>query len=160
MIVDYINAHMGGFWIMVGFILLASEVLLFGFTTIVLLFAGLGALVTGLLIMIGVLPETWLAGISSFGVVTGVSSILLWKPLKRMQDKSTPRSGQSSDLIGLEFIINQDITSTSPGQHRYSGMTWRVEPDASANISLLRAGQRVAVVSLEAGLFRVKPVKE
>ena len=153
--IEYINMHQSGFWIAIGFALLAAEVLLFGFTTIIFLFAGLGAIVTGLAMMFGLLPETWTAGISCFGITTGLVSAALWKPLKKMQDNSTPPQRQSSDLIGYEFVLQQDITTLQPGQHRYSGVDWKVELDGQAG-DQLSAGQRVTVTSVDAGIFRVK----
>jgi len=153
--IEYINMHQSGFWIAIGFALLAAEVLLFGFTTIIFLFAGLGAIVTGLAMMFGLLPETWTAGISCFGITTGLVSAVLWKPLKKMQDNSTPPQRQSSDLIGYEFVLQQDITTLQPGQHRYSGVDWKVELDGQAG-DQLSAGQRVTVTSVDAGIFRVK----
>jgi len=153
--IEYINMHQSGFWIAIGFALLAAEVLLFGFTTIIFLFAGLGAIVTGLEMMFGLLPETWTAGISCFGITTGLVSAVLWRPLKKMQDNSTPPQRQSSDLIGYEFVLQQDITTLQPGQHRYSGVDWKVELDSQAG-DQLSAGQRVTVTSIDAGIFRVK----
>jgi inner membrane protein len=155
--IEYINAHQSGFWIATGFVLLAAEVLLFGFTTIVFLFAGLGALVTGVAMMFDLLPQTWTAGIACFGISTGLSGTLLWKPLKRMQDSGTPMQQQSSDLIGYEFLLQQDVTLSQPGQHRYSGIEWKVELDGGAD-EKLSAGQRVRVTSVDAGVFRVKSV--
>jgi len=155
--IDYINAHQSGFWIAAGFALLAAEVLLFGFTTIIFLFAGLGALVTGLAMMLGALPETWTAGIACFGISTGITSALLWNPLRRMQDSGSPPKQQSSDLIGYEFVLQQDVTTLQPGEHRYSGINWKVELDADAGNSL-SAGQRVMVTSVDAGVFRVRAV--
>lgn len=155
--IEYIDTHQSGFWIAAGFALLAAEVLLFGFTTIIFLFAGLGAIVTGLAMMFGLLPETWTAGISCFGITTGLVSAVLWKPLKKMQDSSTPPQRQSSDLIGYEFVLQQDVTALQPGQHRYSGVDWKVELDGQAG-DQLSAGQRVTVTSIDAGIFRVKAV--
>ncbi len=155
--IEYIDTHQSGFWIAAGFALLAAEVLLFGFTTIIFLFAGLGAIVTGLAMMFGLLPETWTAGISCFGITTGLVSAVLWKPLKKMQDSSTPPQRQSSDLIGYEFVLQQDVTALQPGQHRYSGVDWKVELDGQAG-DQLNAGQRVTVTSIDAGIFRVKAV--
>lgn len=63
-------------------------------------------------------------------------------PLKRMQDSGAPKQQQSSDLIGYEFVLQQDVTPSQPGQHRYSGIDWKVELDASAD-EKLNAGQRV-----------------
>ena len=62
MIIDYIVTHQAEFWLVVGFALLALEVLT-GFTVGVFLFAGLAGLVTGGLMLAGILPETWIAGI-------------------------------------------------------------------------------------------------
>ena len=154
--IDYIQTHQSGFWIALGFLLLASEVLVFGFTTIIFLFAGIGGLVTGLLMSAGILPETWIAGVSCFGISTGIVSVLLWKPMSKLQDNNAPT--QSSDLIGYEFVLEQAISPANSGKHRYSGVDWKIELDSSADVDNLSAGQRVSVVSLDAGVFRVKPV--
>ena len=155
--IEYIDLHQSGFWIATGFVMLAMEVLLFGFTTIIFLFAGIGALITGLAMMSGILPETWTAGISCFGLATGIVSGAMWKPLKNMQDSSVPQKQQSSDLIGYEFVLQQDVTTTSPGQHRYSGVDWKVELDTGSG-DRLNSGQRVKVTSVDAGIFRVKGI--
>ena len=113
--IEYIQAHQSGFWIATGFLMLAVEALLFGFSTIVLLFAGLGALVTGLLMMAGILPQTWIAGTSCFGITAGIAGALLWKPMQKMQDSHVPVTKQNSDFIGLQFVLAQDITALQPG---------------------------------------------
>jgi inner membrane protein len=156
--IEYIDAHQSGFWIAAGFLMLAAEVLLFGFTTIILLFAGLGAIVTGLLMMAGLLPETWIAGTACFGISSGVASLLLWKSLRNLQDNATPQQKQSSDLIGYEFTLMQDVSALEPGKHRFSGVDWKVELDHTADVDKINTGQRVAVTSVDAGIFRVKPV--
>ncbi len=152
---EYINNHMSGFWIALGFALLAAEVLLFGFTTIIFLFAGLGALASGLLMNAGIIPETWVAGVACFGIATGVSSALLWKPLKAMQDKAAPPRKPTSDIVGLEFVLMDDISLTSVGSYRYSGIDWKVEIDSCCDVDSLAKGQRVVVVSVEVGVLRV-----
>ncbi len=158
MIAAYINSHLAEFWITTGFALLAVEALLLGFTTVVLLFAGLGALITGLLMLAGALPETWLAGIAGFGISTGLSSALLWKPLQSLQGKEAIKKDNSSDLVGLEFTLEQAISVTVPGHKRYSGIEWRVEIDHETGIQEIAAGTRVVVTSVEVALFRVKPL--
>ena len=152
---DYINNNMSGFWIALGFALLAAEVLLFGFTTIIFLFAGLGALISGLLMSAGVIPETWIAGTASFGIATGICSAVLWKPLMAMQDKSTPEQKPSSDIVGLEFVLMEDISTTAPGSYRYSGIDWKVEIDKSSDVDALEKGARVVVKTVEVGLLCV-----
>lgn len=156
--IEYIQQHQAGFWISLGFILLTIEVLITGFGTIVFLFAGLGAIVCGLLMMAGLLPTTWLVGVATFGISTGLLSVLLWKPMKRFQDNSTPQARQNNDLIGLQFTLQDDITLMQAGSHKYSGITWRVEIDDDSGIERIAAGQKVEVSAAHVGVFKVKPV--
>ena len=156
MIIDYINSHQAEFWLVFGFALLALEVVT-GFTTGVFLFSGLGALATGGLMSFNVLPETWLAGISSTGISTGVITALLWKSLKNLQDSKPVEKDNSSDLVGHSFILDSDITPSRPGKTNYSGLSWSVELDKDAGVDMIEAGQRVAVTSVEVGKFKVKP---
>ena len=153
--IEYINAHQSGFWIALGFALLAAEVLLFGFTTIIFLFAGLGALITGGLMNVGLIPETWIAGTACFGIATGVCSAVLWKPLKNMQNRAVPPQKSSSDIVGLEFVLLESISATVSGSHRYSGIDWKVEIDASCDAKEIEKGERVHVVSVAVGVLRV-----
>ncbi len=153
---EYINNNFPGFWIALGFALLAAEVLVFGFSTIILLFAGIGAIVTGLLMTAGLLAETWTAGLSCFGIATGISSALLWIPMKKLQNGSVSKSGLSSDFIGIDFILNEDVSVTKPGKHPYSGVEWKVEIDKDSEHDSFMKGDRVEVTSVDAGIFRVK----
>ena len=155
MIADYIVSHQSEFWLVFGFVMLSIEVVT-GFTTGVFLFAGLGALTTGLLMSFGVLPETWVAGISSTGISTGIITALLWKPLKNLQGNRPRQKDNSSDLIGHSFVLDSDITMLNPGSTLYSGITWKVEIDNKAGVDNIDAGQRVVVASVEVGVFKVK----
>ena len=112
---DYIASHHAEFWLVVGFALLALEVLV-GFAAGVFLFAGLGALVSGLLMLVGILPETWIAGISASGISSGVLAILLWEPLKKLQGNKIAEKDNSSDLVGYEFVLAEDLSLTAPSK--------------------------------------------
>jgi membrane protein implicated in regulation of membrane protease activity len=103
----------------------------------------------------GVIPETWIAGTASFGIATGICSAVLWKPLMAMQDKSTPTRKPSSDIVGLEFVLMEDISTTAPGSYRYSGIDWKVEIDGSSDDSAIAKGERVVVKTVEVGLLCV-----
>lgn len=155
MIVDYIVSHQAEFWLVLGFALLAIEVVT-GFTTGVFLFAGLGALSAGLLMSVGIVPETWIAGIATTGISSGVITSLLWKPLKKLQGDQAVQKDNSSDLVGHEFVLTEDISVTAPGSTHYSGITWKVEIDKQAGVQSIQAGQRVVVCSVEVGIFKVK----
>ena len=138
--IEYIQNNQSGFWIAAGFTMLAAEVLLFGFTTIILMFAGLGALMTGLLMMFGLLPETWIAGTSCFGISTGIISTLLWKPLKSMQDNRALSRKPSSDLIGYEFVVQQQVTSLQHDELVADQVTTRLRVRRAAASYLATAG--------------------
>ncbi|MDH5181530.1 MAG: hypothetical protein OEZ39_15180 [Gammaproteobacteria bacterium] len=153
---EYLNANQGVFWLGLGFLMIVLEVLVFGFTTMLLVFGGLGALTTGILMQIGILPNDWIWGFGAFGVFTAVYTKALWKTLLRLQNDSR-QTTQTSDMIGLDFVTEQEITLLQPGTTRYSGVNWKVEIDKSAGTNTIPAGTRVEVVSLDAGLFRVKP---
>ncbi len=152
---EYINNNLSGFWIALGFALLAAEVLLFGFSTIILLFAGLGALTAGLLMSAGIIPETWIAGTACFGIATGISGAVLWKPLMSMQNRAASEQKPTSDFVGLEFVLTGDISTTTPGSYRYSGVEWIVEVDSSSDVNTIAKGERVVVTRAEVGLLSV-----
>ncbi|MDH5764872.1 MAG: NfeD family protein [Gammaproteobacteria bacterium] len=158
MIVDYIANHQAEFWVITGFILLAVEVGT-GFVIGVFLFTGLGALVTGLLMMASILPETWIVGVACTGISSGLIATALWKPLKKLQGEGVAKKDNSSDLVGYEFITESDISMANPGSTQYSGISWKVEIDRQAGVETIASGQRVVVTSVEVGRFIVKPVE-
>jgi membrane protein implicated in regulation of membrane protease activity len=155
MIVDYIVSHQSEFWLACGFTLLVLEAIT-GFSVGVFLFAGLGAIATGGLMSVDVLPETWIAGISSTGISTGIITALLWKQLKKLQDNRPRGKDNSSDLIGYTFILENAIARTNPGVTPYSGLAWKVEIDRDAGVDMIEAGKTVVVSSVEVGVFKVK----
>lgn len=155
MIADYIVSHQTEFWLVFGFVLLAIEVLT-GFAFVIFLFAGLGALTTGALMSFGLLPETWIAGIASTGISTGVITAVLWKQMKKLQGNQATKKDNSSDLVGYTFIIESDISVTQLGSIKYSGISWKVEIDKDAGVDSIEAGKRVTVSSVEVGKFKVK----
>jgi membrane protein implicated in regulation of membrane protease activity len=155
--IEYFDTHQYAFWFTLGFGLLVVEALVFGFTSGVVLFTGIGALLTGGLLWGGVLPASWLNGIACFGVCSSVSAALLWKPLLKFQNYDVPEKDNSSDMVGRKFRLEQDVSPARPGSTRYSGVEWRVEIDARADCESIAAGTRVEVTSVDAGVFRVRP---
>jgi membrane protein implicated in regulation of membrane protease activity len=154
--IEYFDANQHAFWFTLGFALLVVEALVFGFTSGVVLFAGIGALITGGLLWGGVLPASWLYGIACFGICSGVSAALLWRPLLKFQNFDVPEKDNSSDMIGHKFRLEQDISLSHPGSTRYSGVDWRVEIDTDGDNDEIAAGTRVVVTSVDAGVFRVR----
>jgi membrane protein implicated in regulation of membrane protease activity len=154
--IEYFDSNQYAFWFTLGFALLVVEALVFGFTSGVLLFTGIGALLTGGLLWSGLLPASWLNGIACFGICSGVSAALLWKPLLKFQNFDVPEKDNSSDMIGHKFRLEQDISLSHPGSTRYSGVDWRVEIDTDGDSDEIAAGTRVVVTSVDAGVFRVR----
>ncbi len=153
-----ITDHIAEAWLAVGFILLAVELIAFGMASGVLLFAGIGALITGGLLWFGLLPPLWSGAVLAFGGVTALSVLLLWGPFKRLQSERRVDHRPTSDLIGLRFRLDREVTAASPGTTRYSGVDWRVEIAADAAQQTIAAGSEVEVVTVDVGLFRVRPV--
>ncbi len=154
--IEYFDSNQYAFWFTLGFGLLVVEALVFGFTSGVVMFTGFGALITGGLLWSGVLPASWLYGIACFGISSGVTAALLWKPLLKFQNFDVPEKDNSSDMIGHKFRLEQDISLAQPGSTRYSGVDWRVEIDPDCDCETIAAGTRVAVSSVDAGVFRVR----
>ncbi len=137
--------------IFAGLAILALEVIVFSLSTFVLFFVGLGALITGLMMWLGILPQTMIAALGGIGLISGGLAIILWKPLKNFQNQVEDKP-TSNDLVGLTFMLETDIGPGQPGTHAYSGITWRVV--ASQHIA---AGTRVQVVKTEVGELSVAP---
>ncbi len=154
--IEFFNNNIYSFWFAVGFLLLIIEALALGFSTGFVLFLGLAALMTGGAIWFGLVPATWLASIATFAVCSVLISVLLWKPLKRIQHNSkVPEKDNTSDLVGMKFRLDADISTTAPGTTRYSGIEWKVEIDFNSEVKEISAGTIVVVVSVDAGKFRV-----
>ena len=139
MLTEYITNHQNEFWLLLGFLMLTFEIVM-GLSTGIFLFGGLGALVTGLLMSLGVLPETWIAGIACTGISSGIVTVLLWKPLKKLQNDRPASKDNSSDLIGHMFVLESDIALGKPGSTQYSGIAWKVEIDRKSGVESIDAG--------------------
>jgi len=155
--IELIAAHQASFWGLLGLLLLAIEVLAFGMASGLLLFAGIGALLTGMLMVLGIVPDDRLAlGVGLFGLCTLASVALLFKPLRRMQQQGQP-TASDSDLVGLTFALGEALAADHPARHSFSGIEWRVELAEAAAGQQLEAGMRVRVVEVQVGCFRVVP---
>ena len=96
-----------------------------------LLFFAIASFITGLLISLGVLSG-WEMEIFALGILTALTTLLLWKPLKKFQN-SGGGADTSSDMIGKQVPASSDITS-STGTIRYSGIDWNSRLDSRAGV--------------------------
>ncbi|MBF0421994.1 MAG: NfeD family protein [Magnetococcales bacterium] len=157
-VVNYLNHHRDALWYAIGFTLLALEAGVFGFAVGMFLFTGLGALATGLLIATGLLSGSATSAIATFAITSLVSATLLWKLFHRRQQTANAPPRQVSDIIGLRFVLQQDVGPETRTVERYSGVDWQVVPELAAGSATIPRGTLVEVVSLDAGIFRVRPV--
>ena len=156
---DFILENQSGFWLALGFALLVVELAAFGLGSGVLLFGSIGAIITGTLIWSNLLPGPFIAGVACFAVSTSLATLLLWKPLKKLQGGAKLGNDRSSDLIGHRFVLSDDINTTTHAQQKFSGIQWRVEPAKHQQAQTIAAGTQVEVAAVSVGVFYVQPVK-
>ena len=135
-----------------GILALIIEVAVLGFATFILLFFGAALLLTGLAMAVGLLPETASVAFASSAILTAVLALLLWKPLKKMQDKVEPQQARG-DFATDRFVLEQDVDQRGLSVRRYSGIDWKLKSEQP-----LSAGTEVEVVKVEAGVQWVKAV--
>ena len=134
----------------IGILMAVVDVLVFGFATFFLTLIGLAMLSTGILINFGVLNSELTTILISVALLSTIFGVLLWKPLKHLQEQKVSKKVKS-DLSGMSFVLEQDISPESAGQYHYSGIDWRVESESN-----IAAGTKVEVVELQVGVMRVK----
>ncbi len=153
---EFFSLNQASLWITLGISAMIIDLLIFGFSTLVLLFLGIGGIVTGIAMALGVIPENAIAGFACMGITSGIVGALLWSPMKNLQSGDKPKSGHSSDFLGLRFQLDADLTADSNIHYRYSGVDWvlKLAPD-SERIAIPK-GSTVIVVALSPGIFMVK----
>jgi membrane protein implicated in regulation of membrane protease activity len=149
---DYIAQNLSQSLIVAGIALLIIEVAILGFATFVLFFMGCSMVITGLLMLFGILDATYITAFWSNAVVTGILAALLWQPLKRSQqssgaDKETPTT------ISHQFVLEHDVDSQGSTHHKYSGIKWKVKSQQP-----LVKGTMVKVVKADVGALWVEEV--
>lgn len=133
-----------------GLLLLAIEVLILGFATFVLFFVGLGALISGILIYLQIVPASLTAALLSVAISTALLTLTLWRPLKNLQGKVETKK-VSNDLIGHRFITTEHISGEHQPLYHYSGINWRL-----ISKQPIAPGTEVEVVEVAVGQFTVK----
>lgn len=147
------------FWLGLGFLLLIIELVAFGMGSGVLLFGSIGALITGTLVWIGVVPDSFIPAVACFAISTAAATALLWQPLKKLQSGAELGNDRSSDLIGHTFTLGGNLSRTVHTQQKYSGIQWRVELAQELPDQTVAAGTPVRVEAVKVGVFYVAPFK-
>lgn len=146
---EWLTSNFSTFLVSLGIVLLVIEIALLGFSVFILFFIGMACIVTGLLTMIGVLPETLIAAFGSVAILSLLFAVVLWKPLKKMQNTGGAQDVKG-DFIGYGFQLAHDVSATTFSTHRMSGVDWKVKSETP-----ITAGTQVEVVKAEVGMLTV-----
>ncbi|TBR37775.1 NfeD family protein [Marinomonas agarivorans] len=150
---DFFSNNLPQSLLVIGLILLVIEVVVLGFSTFFLFFAGIGSIATGALLYTGLIPDTGLSALMSTGIFTLLAALVLWRPLQKMQ-KNVSKEKAQGDLVGHQFVLQERVSATEAPQYHYSGIGWRL-----ISQDTIEAGTRVEVIEAQVGEFHIKPVE-
>jgi membrane protein implicated in regulation of membrane protease activity len=122
----------------IGLVLLCLEVML-GFTTIILLLAGVAFLIVSVLVGVGLISGLLGVVLIAVAVSLAVVTVLAWKPMKSLQNGKQVTL-VTSDLIGETFIINE-------------GVDWSVMSNKD-----IKSGSEVKIMKVEVGVLQVESI--
>jgi membrane protein implicated in regulation of membrane protease activity len=151
-LIDYFAQHQDHLLYAIAGICLLAELSVLGMSG-PLLFLALGCVITGVMVSLGVISG-WELEVLSVAVLTTLSAILLWKPLKKFQNSGVDRD-TASDMIGKVLPVTGLITRDQ-GTVSYSGIDWQARLDAD-HLEPVIVGGRVEVVAVQGSLLLVRP---
>lgn len=153
-IAAYISAnHAHLFYVLAGLSFLI-ELTVMGLSGPLLFFA-IASFMTAILISMGLISG-WEIEILAVGVLTGLTALLLWKPLKRFQNTGDG-SDNSSDMIGRQVPVSKAVSQVE-GSIRYSGIDWNSRLDEGAGVESIDEGKLCIITSVDGNIMLVKPL--
>jgi len=129
-------------WLVLGFALLAGEVLVSA--SFFLLFFGVGALIVGALAGIGVTFAPWLEWVVFAGI--SVALLVMFRNRLVSQRDSGGDSNDADSLVGVRGRVNGSIAPGARGQGEFRGSLWQVH---NVGGTLLAAGDECEVRAVE-----------
>jgi membrane protein implicated in regulation of membrane protease activity len=136
--------------LVLGFAMLAIEIVVLGFSTFVLFFVGLAAVLTAVLLFLGLIPDSVLSASLTISIISTLAAILLWKPLKKLQNK-VDKTKAKGDLVGHSFVLTEAVSPAINPKYRYSGIDWKL-----ISTETLAIGTKVEVTEADVGIFYIK----
>lgn len=137
-------------WLLAGAVFLALEA--FGVPGMGLLFVGLGALLTGLMIELGILASADIVWqLASLFVNSSLLAVLLWKPLKRwrMARCDLPYT----NMIGDAATVIGTLSAEGTGEVRWSGTTMIARLESGGPLG---DGAPVTITAVSGNVLTVK----
>ena len=148
---SFFYEHLYEALIVLGIVALIIEVAVLGLSSFVLFFLGLSLISSGLMMMAGILPETGMVAMWSNVIITSLLSVVLWKPLRKLQNDRKQPDNIASDFAQDLFVLEQDVHLDGSASRRYSGIEWKLKSHQP-----LSAGTTVRVVKTEVGVMWVE----
>lgn len=149
--IEMIAAHPHVFWLSLGGLLLAAEML--GGNGY-LLWSGVAAVITGLLVWVTPFGWEWQGAL--FAVLTLIAAWLWYQWLSRQVRRQKPADGalnrRGQQLVGQRYTLDTTLIN-GRGHVRVGDSTWPVVADED-----LVAGTQVEVISVEGITLRIKAV--
>lgn len=147
--IELIVAHPHAFWLSLGGLLLAAEML--GGNGY-LLWSGVAAVITGLVVWL--LPVGWEGQGVLFAVLTLVAAWLWWRWLnKRVSEQKSADAHlnqRGQQIVGRRFTLDTTLVN-GRGHMRVGDSSWPVVADED-----LTAGTQVEVIAVEGITLRVR----
>lgn len=120
-----------------------------------LLFFAIASLITGILVNTGLLND-WSSQVFAVGILSAITALILWKPLKNFQNTKASNDN-SSDMIGLHVPASADITAIN-GSIRYSGINWNARLVENSTVEIINNQSLCEIVAISGNIMLVKPV--
>lgn len=139
-------------WLIAGAVLLGIEA--FGAPGIGFLFAGLAAVVTGVLVHLEILAsDDTLAQVGVFFAITAVLAAVLWKKLKSW--RASERCGYSNMIGDVALVGKGGLQAGTRGQVSWSGTTMVAEMDMHCPVEGFAEGAAVEIVDVKGNVLIV-----
>ena len=151
---EFITDNLGQSLIALGLILLTIEVVVLGLSTFILFFLGVSIIISGVAVISGLIEPDFMILFVFNGVLTALLTYFLWKPMKQFQNK-TEVTRVESDLIGNRFVLEEDVSKSTPIKQRYSGLEWTVKSKQP-----ISKGCEIKISKVEVGVIHVEPIDE
>lgn len=146
-------------WLLACILLLTIEA--FGLSGIGFAFAGIAALVVGLLVYFEVIAaQDWPSQLGAFGGITALVALLLWRKLKQWRSNRHTNQ-QYSNMIGDFATVGKGgLEQGAIGQVSWSGTTMMAQIDASCAMPMLAEGALVTITAVKGNQLFVAPQKK
>lgn len=154
-IIQYFSEHHAHVFYLIAGLSFVLELTLIGLSGPLLFFA-IASFITGILITTGIISG-WEVELFALGILTAITALLLWKPLKKFQD-SGGGSDTSSDMIGRQVPVSSKITLRE-GSIRYSGVNWSSRLADDSEVESIPKGEVCIISSVDGNVMLVKPLE-